>query len=445
MRAKLRKQLSTFLKRITSTNAAEGGVSEASRASEAFDFRKDLQQWRDAYPVSQAQEDCARVKDSYSCGIFSSGGCLDTLAAIRCGFTPKWGTEICETKQRLWSSMTKTVSLGDTFKNDFTDPSKHVVYLKSGQTCIDYSSSHEGRNPPGSEGETGWMFVSQVDKIMEMMPRAVCIEMVANAMNVNEGKEVEIVIAALSERYHVHADVCRVADYGDCSNRTRLMIVCFHRDIGDIGAEFEFPKPFYDEKHYYTAHDIAVEDSEVPEEYWIHDKPYMLDEEAPKPLQIHKIAQTADGMGHSSKPNAVQTFYGLFPTQTTHNGGGRRVSKGWKPGDPIGSTRLTVPVETCRIASLPHDYQDFVAQHDNTDTFLRTCVNMGVPLRTSTAIDEAVHSMLQRANVPFDTGQDNLPTKEAMYVDIKDRAKGYLRQNWVGISNWIRAIYLDRS
>ena len=92
MRTKLQKQLSTFLKGVTSPSAAEGGVSEASRASEAFDFRKDLQQWRDAYPVSQAQEDCANVKDSYSCEVFSSGGCLDKLAAIRCGFTPKWGT-----------------------------------------------------------------------------------------------------------------------------------------------------------------------------------------------------------------------------------------------------------------------------------------------------------------------------------------------------------------
>ena len=91
---------------------------------------------------------------------------------------------------------------------------------------------------------------------------------------------------------------------------------------------------------------------------------------------------------------------------------------------------------------MPHDYQDFVAQHNNTDTFVQMCMNMGVPLRTSTAIDEAVHSMLQRANVPFDIGQDNLPTKEAMYVDIKDRVRGYLRQNWAGISNWIRAIYL---
>ena len=160
----------------------------------------------------------------------------------------------------------------------------------------------------------------------------------------------------------------------------------------------------------------SVEDENVPEEYSIHDKPYMLAEEAPTPLQIHKIAQTAEGMGHSSKLNAVQTFYGLFPTQTTHNGGGRRVSKGWKPGDPIGSTWRMVPIETCRIASLPYDYQDFIFQHVTTDSFLRTCVNMGVPLRTrlSTAIDEAVLSLLQRANVPFNIGQVILPTNEAL-------------------------------
>ena len=66
-----------------------------------------------------------------------------------------------------------------------------------------------------------------------------------------------------------------------------------------------------------------MEDSEVPEEYWLHDEPYMLAGNSPQPLQIHKIAQTVDGMGHPSKPNAVQTFDGIFPTQTTqcHNGG----------------------------------------------------------------------------------------------------------------------------
>ena len=123
MRSRLRRQLSKFMKTVIPDSAAEGG------GSEAYDFKHHLQQWRDAYTVAQAQDDCTNVKDAYSCGIFSSGGCLDTLAAIRCGFIPKWGTEICETKQRLWKAMTKTASLGDTFKTDFNDESKRIIYL----------------------------------------------------------------------------------------------------------------------------------------------------------------------------------------------------------------------------------------------------------------------------------------------------------------------------
>ena len=86
-------------------------------------------------------------------------------------------------------------------------------------------------------------FVAQVEKIKDVMPRAFCLEMVANAVNVNEGDEVKLVLTLLSEHYHVHADVIRVADYGDCTNRERLMIIGFHHDLGDIGRTFAFPKP----------------------------------------------------------------------------------------------------------------------------------------------------------------------------------------------------------
>ena len=48
-------------------------------------------------------------------GVFSSGGCLDTLAAIRSGFTPVWGTEICERKRYMWRDLTRTRDLGSTW------------------------------------------------------------------------------------------------------------------------------------------------------------------------------------------------------------------------------------------------------------------------------------------------------------------------------------------
>ena len=76
-----------------------------------------------------------------------------------------------------------------------------------------------------------------------------------------------------------------------------------------------------------------MDDEDVPKEYWRHDKPYLLPYEAPIPLRIHKVGPTAEGMGFSETPSAVQTFDGVFPTQTTFNGGGRRVPLSWRPGD----------------------------------------------------------------------------------------------------------------
>ena len=80
---------------------------------------------------------CRRVRKSYSVGVMSSGGLLCTMAAIRCGFTPTWGTEIDEKLAELWVKLTKAKCLGDTFKVDFTDKGKKVVYLKSDQPCPD--------------------------------------------------------------------------------------------------------------------------------------------------------------------------------------------------------------------------------------------------------------------------------------------------------------------
>ena len=75
--------------------------------------------WRNNFTVLDAQQRCKRVRPGYSCGILSSGGLLCTMAAIRSGFTPRWGTEIDETVQRMWTDLTGTKSLGDTFKTDF--------------------------------------------------------------------------------------------------------------------------------------------------------------------------------------------------------------------------------------------------------------------------------------------------------------------------------------
>ena len=101
-------------------------------------------------------------------------------------------------------------------------------------------------------------------------------------------------------------------------------------------------------------------------------------------------------MGTAKLPNAVYLWDGLLNGQTTLNGGGRRSKLDWKLGESINKTRMVVPTETVRAASLPHDYENFVkafAEGDEDD-FLRLCVNNGVPIRSDVSIDSAIKKVL---------------------------------------------------
>ena len=206
----------------------------------------------------------------------------------------------------------------------------------------------------------------------------------------------------------------KVAEHGDCSARERLMIVGFHRiKVGQVAEEFVFPHPLYDHVRYHTCESIAVPDGEVPAQYWRYDEPTMLPVTMPVPLTMHKIARSGPGMGHSDLPALIQGWDGLFNTQTTHNGGGRRPQLSWRPGQPLGRTRLTVPVETVRAASLPDDYLAWclsfhTGEEQYDDRHLRECVNMGIPVRTVCDLNECIRTVLIRAGVPFDVGDDGL-------------------------------------
>ena len=105
-------------------------------------------------------------------------------------------------------------------------------------------------------------------------------------------------------------------------------------------------------------------------------------------------------MGHSPNPNSIYSLEGIWNTQTTHNGGGQHPPCDWVPGEPLLKTRLTVPVETVRVGSLPKSYLNLVESFDSSDHFLHECVNMGVPLRTANSIYRNIQECLKRANIP---------------------------------------------
>ena len=100
----------------------------------------------------------------------------------------------------MFEDLTDAPCLGDTFRVDF-GKQKHVVLLWSGQPCPDWSSSHLGRNPPGAKGATGWQYVAQAKKVLEVMPHAYVLEMVPNALRVDGGKSVAALLQSLAEMY----------------------------------------------------------------------------------------------------------------------------------------------------------------------------------------------------------------------------------------------------
>ena len=246
----------------------------------------------------------------FTVAVLCSGGCLDTLAAMRCGVVLIWSTETNVAKAAMWCDLTKSVSLGDTFCEAVLI-AERPDYLKSGQPCPDYSFASSQR---GEDGATGWMFTKQVEIIKAVLPRCFCLEISDNAVNVNGGREVRKVKAQLGVRYIIYCKKLAVWRYGDASNRKRLFMVGFHIELGQAAREFRWPDQLYDEDRVPIARCVAVEDCDVPKRYWRRGViPITADienEGAQHKLQF--IARTGVGMGPSWLPNAVLSWSGLL-------------------------------------------------------------------------------------------------------------------------------------
>jgi hypothetical protein len=122
-------------------------------------IQKDLKNWREAFTVKRAirEQGTKNMEEAFTFAELCSGGCLDTLAAMRVGFVPVWSSEIDECQRRMYEDLTGAKCLGDTFGREVAEASR-MHYLKSGQPCPNWSRSGNGL---GENGDTGWMFVKQ--------------------------------------------------------------------------------------------------------------------------------------------------------------------------------------------------------------------------------------------------------------------------------------------
>ena len=313
------------------------GCCMALHVAAAISSRSPDFKWREQLPIETARSFCrSPISTGPTVGVFSSGGCLDTLAAIRSGFKPIWGTEVDKRMRTLWGHLTGTPDLGDTFSVDWeSQPTPDL--LISGSPCTNFSSSG---NQLGDEGDTGWMFVEQARPILQLEPKSFVLEMVANAVHVHHGREIKELSRRLRGMYVVKQKVIKTIEHGDGTNRTRIFFVGLHRRFGAGAHIVRFRKgtcmfpP--------TARSYAVPDKQVPDKYWRDiANARVFNAKLPQAGKLHKIAELGKGMGHSRLPHAIYGWDGIFNCQTTHNGGCMRPPLEWNPRERLIKGRLT--------------------------------------------------------------------------------------------------------
>ena len=378
---------------------------------------RELAAWRESMTIKQAKYQTRHFNPySYSFATFASGGCLDSLGAIKVGLNPLFGCEVVPVQRKMWEDLTETPNYGDVFTTDFTDkPSPDI--LLSGMPCEDYSSLGSLR---GSTGSTGHLFVKQAEPILQLQPSAAILEMTSNVVHFKQ--ELNSLMSKLRDHYYIHQSLIPCWTLGDVSNRVRFFIVLLHRKLGPEAENYVFPPPIYDESRHPCGLDIALADADVPKKYKLRGEPikyYSFGQ--PKPGTLHLVARFGAGVGQPDWPHKCHSHYSLPSTQLTSNGNSRRVMLSWIPGQPIKQTRLTAPVETVRMASLPQSYLSWARSFVKDDGFLHQCVNAGVPLRTGTALVKSVVDILTHCGAkPYSPDLNTLAVAASMLPTLDD-------------------------
>ena len=379
-----------------------------------------LRAWRDKFTFKMAQNQCLAQSTKFTMVSLHSGGLVDTLSAIRAGWTPIWGAEICPThtqlpiqcdkikrhskcednlQQRLWNILTGTTSYGNaySFLHKYTNLQR-PMYLTVGPECIDFCI---GGSKDGPAGATGWMTIEAIRIILMIKPLALRIE---QSGNISKFPEVlEFIRNNLSTIYAIHELEAQVWRYGDVINRERWVLVGFLKTMGVHAQGFEFPTPIFDESSvdFPKARDNAVPDECVPPIYWRKDNTKRTRNQVhsmPIAGELLGLARSGEGMGSSVYPHSVSSWDGISPGPTTLGGAIRFPKIDWKDRgfNSVGPTRLRVPVEVPRFMSMPKDTIEFYSQLTDSESFLKRNCNNGVPMRFCNALDKSIYENVAR-------------------------------------------------
>ena len=407
-------------------------------------MRDQLHNFREAFTLEDARARCRMVSHkAFSFASMGCGACIGLMGVLRSGlWKPRWAAEVILCKNQMWRSDTQTLA----FFNVLLIKLSAALWcnmIEVTMPCIDYSLSGPKK---GEYGQTGWLWLYAIRLAIAIAPDVIFSEMADNALQVDGGRIVKRIIAALRVSYNVVAKIVKVWDYGDGSRRQRLIIVSIRKDK-DSANSYTMPPPVYTAKNPHTVRDTAVPDDEVPESHRKYEPlTIWYARKAPVPGQMQRIGRLAPGMGLSWSPHLCFSYEGTNNGQTRFGGGGTKPPYDWEWGMPLLWRRLTVVVEFYRMMSLSTTVHSFHAEYctdkseDGLAAFLKDCVNQGWPAASAfclalsvgqylfAAVRLALHTVEPLTQDEFDAATITLPAEIA--TTIADGSLGADLTNW---------------
>ena len=372
------------------------------------------QNWRNTFTFKDAKHKCHSIHDNFTVAVLQSGGLLCTLGAIRAGWSPVWGTEICpkhvnaptncqhvrgikdciyNLQQRMWHDLTGTTCYGNTFVNvtQYRNLPK-PMYVTVSPECTDFCIAGK---QVGSDGLTGWQLPDIAIVLLEIEPLMLRIENSSNAPQVLNGKDVLTLKTRLSSKYvlHIYPEV-HSYDYGDCVHSIRWICIGCHHRMGNYAYNYNFASAVEAPTPPYCVRDIADPEHMVPLSYWrpATDTDRRVNYKTPEPGQVHRLASAGVGMGIPNMVNTVSSWDGALPRPTTYGGAGRHPRLLWKDtmNNSIGPTRVSTIHERIKGMSAPPDTVQYYSQFSPAIEFLKRNIGNGVSCMLATAIDASV-------------------------------------------------------
>ena len=381
-----------------------GGKAVTRSISERLSPKQYLHQFRTEFTMLDAKEWCASKVAAFTMSSYGTGVCISEWAASRTRqFRSLFGSEVVPEMQSMYEDLTSRVSLGDAFQLDpamlpYTDLAVFTF------PCIDYSSI--AANTVGQFGSTGWMLSTGVVDILTPMPvkpKVVVVETTANALKVHGGAAIELLRSGLRGLNYVVSDRKVAMNQWDATNRCRYICVATLQEVTTPSNVFEWPSPVFNSSFCPCLADIMEDDSLIPAHHWFN-RPRQLDlltsvNHVLRPMQVHRLAQYAPGIGHSSFPHQVRGRLGGIPTLLPTMGNIQVMREDYVHGDSDVSTRRLSTPEGLNGASMASDFEPYCRSFNISPD----AAHGGIPGGFSFALFDAVATFLTAADVPKTT------------------------------------------